>query len=122
MRMAPRILTILVLRFDGLTGTTGAGSLCLSANKEIVYNSGSDNRLSSLRSTKHAITDLTLVGTSTVAALKSVSFIYNGDASNTVRFGFIAEDTAAVDMHFATYDAQGKVSLVDDRSLIFYFS
>jgi hypothetical protein len=39
--------------FDGLTGAAGAGSLCLSANKEVVYNSGSDNCLSSLRSTKH---------------------------------------------------------------------
>ena len=104
--------------FDGLTGATGAGSLCLSANKEVVYNSGSDNCLSSLRSTKHDITDLTISGTSTVAALRSVSFIYNDDASSTVRYGFIAEDTAAVDPHFATYDAQGKVSGVDDRSLI----
>ena len=55
---------------------------------------------------KHAITDLTLSGTSTVAALRSVSFIYNDDASSTVRYGFIAEDTAAVDSNFATYDAQ----------------
>ena len=103
---------------DNLTGSTGAGSLCLSANKEVVYNSGSDNCLSSLRSTKHDITDLTISGTSTVAALSPVSFIYNDDASSTVRYGFIAEDTAAVDPHFATYDALGKVSGVDDRSLI----
>ena len=71
-----------------------------------------------MRSTKHAITDLTISGTSTVSALKSVSFIYNDDASSTVRYGFIAEDTAGVDPHFATYDANGRVSGVDDRSLI----
>ena len=104
--------------FDGLTGATGAGSLCLDANKQVVYNSGSDSCLSSTRITKHDITDLALSGINTVAALRSVSFIYNNDASSTVRYGFIAEDTAAVDAHFATYDAQGNVSGVDDRSLI----
>jgi Domain of unknown function (DUF5011)/Chaperone of endosialidase len=103
---------------DGLTGTTGSGSLCLDANKQVVYNSGSDACLSSLRATKHDITDLTLDGTSTIAALKSVSFIYNNDASSTVRYGFIAEDTAAVDQHLATHDAAGAISGIDDRAII----
>lgn len=35
-----------------------------------------------------------------------------------MRFGFIAEDTAAVDAHLATYDASGAVSGIDDRSII----
>jgi hypothetical protein len=104
--------------FDGLTGAVGAGSLCLSTNKEVVYNSGSDNCLSSLRSTKHDINNLTLSGTSTVAALVPVSFIYNNDTSSTVRYGFIAEDTAAVDQHLGTYDQSGKLSGVDDRSVL----
>jgi Chaperone of endosialidase len=104
--------------FDGLTGATGAGSLCLSSNKEVVYNSGSDNCLSSLRSTKNDINNLTLSGTSTVAALVPVSFVYNNDASSTVRYGFIAEDTAAVDAHLGTYDQSGKLSGVDDRSIL----
>jgi trimeric autotransporter adhesin len=103
---------------DGLTGSTGVGSLCLDSNKQLVYNSGSDNCLSSLRSTKHDITDLTLSGTSTVAALVPVSFIYNNDASSTVRYGFIAEDTAAVDSHLGTYDQAGNLSGVDDRSIL----
>ena len=103
---------------DGLTGATGAGSLCLSANKQVVYNSGSDNCLSSLRSTKHDINNLEISGTTTVAALTPVSFIYNNDASSTVRYGFIAEDTAAVDSHLATYDQSGKLSGVDDRSIL----
>jgi hypothetical protein len=104
--------------FDGLTGTTGAGSLCLSANKEVVYNSGSDNCLSSLRSTKHDIQPLDLTALDMVKSLQPVSFIYNNDASSTVRYGFIAEDTATVDSHLATYDAQGKISGVDDRALL----
>ena len=103
---------------DGLTGAFGAGSLCLTANKEVVYNSGSDSCLSSLRATKHDINTLSLSGTSTVAALVPVSFVYNNDASSTVRYGFIAEDTAAVDQHLGTYDQSGKLSGVDDRSIL----
>ena len=34
------------------------------------------------------------------------------------RYGFIAEDAAAVDAHFATYDASGAISGIDDRSIL----
>lgn len=104
--------------FDGLTGSVGAGSLCLSANKEVVYNSGSDSCLSSLRATKHDINNLSVDGLSLVSALAPVSFVYNNDASSTVRYGFIAEDAAVVDTHFATHDATGAISGVDDRGLL----
>lgn len=104
--------------FGGLTGASGAGSLCLTASKEVVYNSGSDSCLSSLRSTKRDINVLTLMGTTTLAELQPVSFIYNNDASSTVRYGFIAEDTAAVDSHLGTYDANGTLSGVDDRAIL----
>lgn len=104
--------------FDGLTGAFGAGSLCLTANKEVVYNSGSDACLSSLRDTKHDITTLNLDALTMVKALQPVSFIYNNDASSTLRYGFIAEDTAAVDSHLGTYDQAGNISGVDDRSML----
>ncbi len=104
--------------FSSLTGSTGTGSLCLSADNEVVYNSGSDSCLPSLRETKHDITDLTLSASDIISSLKSVSFIYNIDASSTVRYGFIAEDTALIDPHLATYSASGKISGVDDRALI----
>lgn len=104
--------------FDGLTGATGAGSLCLSANREVVYNSGSDACSPSLRSTKHDITTLTIAGTTTLAALDPISFIYNADVSSTVRYGFIADDAITIDPHFGTYDATGALSGIDDRSII----
>lgn len=104
--------------FDGLTGSTGAGSLCLSANKEVVYNSGSDSCLSSTRATKHDINNLNVDAVAKILALQSVSFVYNNDTSSTTRYGFIAEDTAAVDSHLATYDANGNISGIDDRSII----
>ena len=104
--------------FDGLTGTTGAGSLCLDSNKQVVYNSGSDACLSSTRATKHDIQNLDLDALILVKSLQPVSFVYNNDASSTVRYGFIAEDTAGVDTHLATYDANGNISGIDDRSII----
>ena len=102
--------------FDGLTGSTGAGSLCLDSNKQVVYNSASDNCLSSTRATKHDIHDLQLDSLSLVDLLQPVSFVYNG--SEQVRYGFIAEDTANVDAHLATYDAAGAVRGIDDRSIL----
>ncbi len=104
--------------FDGLTGATGAGSLCLDSNKQVVYNSGSDACLSSTRATKHDIQNLNLDALTLVNSLQPVSFVYNNDASSTVRYGFIAEDTAAVDTHLATRDANGNISGIDDRSII----
>jgi hypothetical protein len=103
--------------FDGLTGSTGAGSLCLDSNKQVVYNSASDNCLSSTRATKHNITPLSLDNVQIVNALQPVSFVYN-QGDGRVRYGFIAEDTAAVDGHLATYNASSTVSGIDDRSII----
>jgi hypothetical protein len=103
--------------FDGLTGSTGAGSLCLTASKEVVYNSGSDACLPSLRDTKHDISTLSLNGLEVINQLDPVSFVYN-DGDGRVRYGFIAEDTAAVDSHLVTYSASGTLSGIDDRSII----
>ena len=103
--------------FDGLTSSTDAGSLCLDSNKQVVYNSASDNCLSSTRATKHAIDNLSLDGLRIIDTLQPVSFVYNQGDGRT-RYGFIAEDTAAVDAHLATYYANGTVSGIDDRSII----
>jgi hypothetical protein len=104
---------------DGLGAITGTNSsLCLDSNKQVVYSSDSDSCASSLRATKHAIQNLDLDALAKVIALQPVSFIYNNDASSTVRYGFIAEDTTVVDTHLATYDQTGAISGIDDRSII----
>lgn len=103
--------------FDGLTGATGAGSLCLSANREVVYNSASDACQSSLRDTKHDISPLVVDALSQVLALQPVSFVYN-EGDGRTRYGFIAEDTATVDAHLTTYSASGSLSGIDDRSIL----
>jgi hypothetical protein len=103
--------------FDGLTGSTGAGSLCLSASKQVVYNSASDSCLPSLRETKHDIAALALSATEVLSTIEPVSFIYN-ESDGRVRYGFIAEDVAAVDPHLATYNASSTISGIDDRAMV----
>jgi len=96
---------------------TLGGSLCLDSNKQVVYNSTSDNCISSTRATKHDISPLVVDALSQVLALQPVSFVYN-EGDGRTRYGFIAEDTASVDAHLATYNASGTVSGIDDRSVI----
>jgi hypothetical protein len=54
---------------------------------------------------------------SLVELMQPVSFVYK-QGDGRVRYGFIAEDTAAIDAHLATYDAAGAVSGIDDRSIL----
>ena len=71
---------------DGLTGATGAGSLCLDSNKQVVYNSASDACLSSTRATKRDIQNLNLDGLSVISQLQPSSFVYNqGDRKIEIR-------------------------------------
>ena len=89
----------------------------MDSNKQVAYNSGSDACLSSTRATKHDIQYLNLDALAIVSALQPVSFVYNNDVSSTIRYGFIAEDTATIDNHLATHDASGAISGID-RSII----
>jgi hypothetical protein len=59
---------------------------------------------------------LELDSLSLVELMQPVSFVYNQGDGRT-RYGFIAEDTASVGAHLATYDASGAVSGIDDRSI-----
>jgi hypothetical protein len=63
--------------FDGLTGSTGAGSLCLDSNKQVVYNSASDSCLPSLRETKNNIADLSINALEVLQNLDAVSSAIN---------------------------------------------
>jgi hypothetical protein len=82
----------------------------------MVYNSGSDNCLSSTRATKHDIESLSVNALDIVNALQPSSFVYNG--TERTRYGFIAEDTASIDAILATYNEAGQVTGIDDRSIL----
>ena len=70
-----------------------------------------------MRATKHDIQPLTLNALGMIEGLQPVSFVYN-EGNDRTRFGFIAEDTAAIDPHLATYNASGTVSGIDDRAIL----
>lgn len=106
--------------FSGLTGSSGAGSLCLSASGEVVYNSGSDSCLPSVRELKNNINELSL-STSTESLLQElnpVSFIYNYDDTVRTRYGFIADEAFLTDKHLVTYDADGEISGLDTNGFL----
>jgi len=106
--------------FSGLTGSSGAGSLCLSSSGEVVYNSGSDSCLPSVRELKHNINELSL-STSTEALLQElnpVSFVYNYDDTDRTRYGFIADEAFLTDKHLVTYDADGEISGLDTNGFL----
>ena len=91
--------------FDGLTAGAGAGSLCLSANKEITYSDNAGCTGSSLRF-KHDVATLTDGALDTVLALRPVSFVYNDDIGiQGEQVGFIAEEVFKIDPRLVTLDA-----------------
>lgn len=103
--------------FVDLTGSTGAGSLCLAADGEVVVNAGSDACLPSTRDTKLGILPLAMEALDLLARLEPVGFAYRSTPERA-RLGFIAEDVAAVDARFATYDRDGRVTGVDAPALL----
>ena len=90
--------------FDGLTAGAGAGSLCLSANKEITYSDNAGCTGSSLRF-KHDVATLTMARS--IPCLRSpVSFVYNDDIGiQGEQVGFIAEEVFKIDPRLVTLDA-----------------
>ncbi|HEX5863664.1 MAG TPA: immunoglobulin-like domain-containing protein [Casimicrobiaceae bacterium] len=105
--------------FDGLTAGAGAGSLCLTANKEVVYSDNAGCTGSSLRF-KHLIDTLNATaGIEEVLKLRPVSFVYNDDIGvKGEQVGFIAEDVAQVDTRLVTYDASGTPNNVKYTNMV----
>ncbi len=75
----------------------------------------------SSRKFKHDITKLDLSGLSLISKLEPISYSYNDDDVSDYKdkqYGFIAEDVAAVDPHFAKYGTDGLPRTLDDRALL----
>jgi hypothetical protein len=105
--------------FDGLTAGAGAASLCLTANKEVVYSDNAGCTGSSLRF-KHAIESLDATsGIEEAMKLRPVSFVYNDDIGvKGQQVGFIAEDVAQVDQRLVTHDASGTPNNVKYQNMV----
>nr|MBP6942626.1 tail fiber domain-containing protein [Candidatus Buchananbacteria bacterium] len=61
---------------------------------------------------KHDINDLSINGLDTLRTLRPVSFIYNNDVTNTITWGFVAEEVDAIDQALAGHNTDG-----DPRSI-----
>lgn len=114
-----RMLTVAgTVGFVGVATTTGNGSLCLTTAGDVVFNNGSDNCLSSTRETKHSISSLALSELAMLQKLNPVSFVYNGDSEERLRYGFIADEADSVDSHLVTRNADGKLSGLDTSGFL----
>jgi hypothetical protein len=106
-------------------GGIGFYAVCFNTNDtgsagEIVYVS-QDTCSGSSQRFKHDIRDLTISGLDSVLKLRPVSYSPNRDNSSDyrdVRFGFIAEEVADIDPHFAAYGTDGLPVTLDDRGIL----
>ena len=109
--------------FDGLTASTTIGdSLCLSNLKEVTLAVGRNCATASSLRFKQDVNSLTSTsGLVEVMKLNPVSFYYRPDFLgsfvnepnwNGEHAGFIAEEVAAIDPRFATFDKEGRPDTV----------
>jgi hypothetical protein len=100
-----------------IPNTTAANSLCIDSTG-IVTLQASNNCLSSLRKNKTDI-ELSPAGLKEVLSLQPVTYFYKPGLGPTAeQLGFIADDAAAVDKHFGTYNPDGSLAGVEDRAII----
>jgi hypothetical protein len=104
---------------SGLTAGAGAGSLCLTSGKEVVYSDNAGCTGSSLRF-KHDIADLdALSGIEETLKLRPVSFVYNDDIGvKGIQVGFIAEEVHEIDPRLTTLDASGTPTNVKYMNMV----
>ena len=103
---------------NGLTAASGVpSSVCINATtKEVTENAALTCTVSSVRF-KHDIGDLTVNATSIIEAITPASFKYN--ETDRERWGFIAEDLAAIDKRLADgWDEQGRPNSIDQNAIL----
>jgi hypothetical protein len=90
------------------SATSDRESLCIaSGGGAVTRDTAGNNCDTSSARFKHHIAPLDLDGLALVSAFNPSSFIYNSDKDNVVKWGFIAEEMAAINPHFAAYDEAG---------------
>ncbi|OHB20756.1 MAG: hypothetical protein A2854_00535 [Parcubacteria group bacterium RIFCSPHIGHO2_01_FULL_56_18] len=99
--------------------TTFSGVCWDESTFELIVDSN-DTCTSSSAALKHDIQSLEVDSLALLRQLRPVSFVYNNHGpAGLVQWGFIAEETAAVDSHLAEYDDTGLIPVdIRDRALI----
>ncbi|MFA6969023.1 MAG: tail fiber domain-containing protein [Candidatus Paceibacterota bacterium] len=104
---------------NAATSTT-ATNICLDSTGELVKSGvpyvgcmGSSERY------KHDIQPLDVDSIAIIKGLHPMSYIYNGDTTNSITWGFIAEEANTIDSHLAATDPiNGLVYNIVDRSFM----
>lgn len=107
----------------GLTSATGGTNepLCITAAPNQVIEETTTVCAVSSRVFKHDITELTVPALEMVSQMSPVVYSYNDDMASDYqdrKFGFIAEDMAAIDPHLAEYGSEGEIRNLDDRGIM----
>lgn len=106
-----------------LTSATGGSnhSLCINSSTYEVLRETTSVCIPSSRVFKENIRNLNLNGLDTLMALTPRSFSYKEDITSDYRntkYGFIAEEVAEVNPHFAEYGEKGEARNLDDRAIL----
>jgi hypothetical protein len=107
--------------FDGLSTnatSTSFSNLCIDTNThEVTQSSVFVGCLGSSQRFKHDIQTLDVSSLDVVMKLRPTSYIYNSDKTNTVTWGFVAEEADAVDPHLSAKQ-DGVIYNIVDRAFI----
>jgi len=101
------------MAINGLSAVaTGDSAVCLSAGGEVRVNTGVSTCTVSSRQFKHDIATSSLSALDLVNAMRPVTYIYNGDATNSEHFGFIAEEVDLLEPRLVARDIDGMIRSV----------
>jgi len=90
-----------------IAGIRGATTGIADAVAVLIDSAGQLGTINSRRSVKHNIQDMAADSTN-IYNLRPVTFVYNGDASETQQYGLIAEEVAQVFPGIVVYDPNGE--------------
>jgi hypothetical protein len=95
---------------NGLSAVaTGDSAICLSAGGEVRVNTGVSTCTVSSAQFKHDIATSSINALDLVNAMRPVTYVYNGDATNSEHFGFIAEEVNLLEPRLVAKDTAGAI-------------
>jgi hypothetical protein len=121
--LAGAVYATSTVTFTALTGATGGtnNDVCINATTGELVNETTGTCIVSSREYKKNISDLPISGLESVLKLRPVEFSWKENISSDYKdttYGFIAEEVAEVDPHFAAYGLKGEARNLDDRAIL----
>ena len=124
--------SVAALTINGTNGNVEIGSfatsddnsrwVCIDAGGasflQAGVNAASGDCDTSSQTVKHDIADITESGLDALAQMRPISFVYNGDETNTTMWGFIAEELDAISPTLAGHDAEGNPRSVQKNAVL----